>query len=218
MVDSGAKRSVISAEMIAGRNSFKIRATNTCWRTADGEPARNVAGETTLMVRFQGTLVELPRVLVMTNTAYPLMLGIEWIAAVNAAVSAKDGRGVMTLPDPNVGTETKPVVQDPEKIDEEKPIDETQSETQTKSVVSENPESKKIKEEKKESAKEEQNVLPPPLQEKSEKEAVAGVEPGSVAEEEKQEKMNETKVTPSPSKRRIRRNLYPRSLSYIKFG
>ena len=167
------------------------------------------------MVRFQGTVVELPRVVVMTNTAYPLMLGIEWIAAVNAAVSAKDGRGVMTLPDPNVGTETKPVVQDPKKIDEEKHIDETQSEPQTKSVVSENSESKEIKEE--ECAREEQNVLPPPLQEKSEKEAAAGVEPGPVAEEEKQEKMNETKVTPSPSKRRIRRNLYPRSLSYIKF-
>ena len=97
MVDSGAKRSAIRADLIANRNSFPIRNTNTCWRTADGGIARNVLGETSLTIRYKGHVVELPKVIVMTNRAAPFILGIEWIDAMRAAVTTKDGRGVVTL-------------------------------------------------------------------------------------------------------------------------
>ena len=89
MVDSGAKRSAIRADLIANRKSFPIRHTNTCWRTADGGIA--------LTIRYKGHVVELPREVVMTNQVTPFILGIEWIDAMKAAVSTKNGKGVVTL-------------------------------------------------------------------------------------------------------------------------
>ena len=97
MVDSGAKRSAIRADLIANRKSFPIRHTTTCWRTADGGIAQNVLGETALTIRYKGHVVELPRVVVMTNQVTPFILGIEWIDAMKAAVSTKNGKGVVTL-------------------------------------------------------------------------------------------------------------------------
>ena len=97
MVDSGAKRSAIRADLIANRKSLPIRHTNTCWRTAGGGIAQNVLGETALTIRYIGHVVELPRVVVMANQVTPFILGIEWIDAMKAAVSTKNGKGVGTL-------------------------------------------------------------------------------------------------------------------------
>ena len=97
MVDSGAKRSAIRADLIANRNSFPIRNSSSCWRTADGGIARNVVGETSLTIRYKGHVVELPRVVVMNNLAPPFILGIEWVDAMRAAVTTKDGKGVVTF-------------------------------------------------------------------------------------------------------------------------
>ena len=97
MVDSGAKRSAIRADLIANRNSFPIRNSSSCWRTADGGIARNVVGETSLTIRYKGHVVELPKVVVMNNLAAPFILGIEWIDAMRAAVTTKDGKGVVTF-------------------------------------------------------------------------------------------------------------------------
>ena len=38
-------------------------------------------GETALTIRYKGHVVELPRVVVMTNQVTPFILGIEWIDA-----------------------------------------------------------------------------------------------------------------------------------------
>jgi len=95
LVDSGAKRSVVSYDLIKGRNSFPIMKPKTLWQAIDSEPISNVIGETNLVIRYQGTLVELDRVVVMKKIVSPLVLGIEWINAARTWVGAIDQKGIV---------------------------------------------------------------------------------------------------------------------------
>jgi hypothetical protein len=48
-------------------------------------------GETTLTVRYQGILVDLPKVPVEKKMLYPLVLGIEWIVLSGASIKGVHG-------------------------------------------------------------------------------------------------------------------------------
>lgn len=96
LVDSGAKRSVVAFSVIQGRNSFPIRKPLSSWQTIDLEPVSNVLGETSLMVRYEGTIVELDRVVVMKDVVSPLILGIEWLDAARTMVGSVDQKGMVT--------------------------------------------------------------------------------------------------------------------------
>ncbi|EFX67804.1 hypothetical protein DAPPUDRAFT_330692 [Daphnia pulex] len=98
MVDSGAKNSAISEEWLVNRSCFEIRAPSN-YRSLDGMPINNVVGETALMVRYQGVVVDLPRVAVVKKMLYPLVLGIEWIVQSGAVIKGVEGKAEVIMPD-----------------------------------------------------------------------------------------------------------------------
>ncbi|KAI9555914.1 enzymatic polyprotein [Daphnia sinensis] len=97
MVDSGAKHSAISEETLTDRTAFPIRPPSN-YRFLDGSPVDNVVGEISLTVRYQGTIVDLPKVAVLRNMMYPLVLGVEWIVKSGVTIKGVDGRAEVIVP------------------------------------------------------------------------------------------------------------------------
>ncbi|EFX63006.1 hypothetical protein DAPPUDRAFT_119627 [Daphnia pulex] len=98
MVDSGAKNSAVSEEWLVNRSCFEIRPPSN-YRSLDGMPINNVVGETALTVRYQGVVVDLPRVAVVKKMLYPLVLGIEWIVQSGAVIKGVEGKAEVIMPD-----------------------------------------------------------------------------------------------------------------------
>jgi len=86
----------VGLSLIKGRNSFPIRKPLSNWQTIDLEPVSNVIGETSLVIRYGGTIVELDRVVVMKKVVAPLILGIEWLNAARTLVGAVNQKGEVT--------------------------------------------------------------------------------------------------------------------------
>jgi len=86
MVDLVAKNSAMCEEMFVNCSCLKICAPSI-WRSVyksivgyrfiDGTPINNIVGETSLSVRYQGVIVDLPRVAVLKIMVYPLVVEIE---------------------------------------------------------------------------------------------------------------------------------------------
>ena len=95
MVDSGAKTCAINEEEVRGRTAFVIRPVQSNWIYLDGSPIQNVVGETTLTVKFADTIVDLPRVAVVKFMTCPLILGIDWVNASQAAVTSRNGQAIV---------------------------------------------------------------------------------------------------------------------------
>lgn len=74
LVDSGAKNSVISENLLSGRSTFPIKP---CLSGDDGSAFENIVGETSLTERFGGVVVDLNQVVVLKTAVFPLVLGIE---------------------------------------------------------------------------------------------------------------------------------------------
>jgi hypothetical protein len=64
MVDSGAKNSAISEEMLLDRSSFVVRPPSK-YLFIDGTQMDNVTGEVSLTIRYKGTVVDLEKVAVV---------------------------------------------------------------------------------------------------------------------------------------------------------
>lgn len=90
LVDSGAKNSAISEELLLNRSCFEVHPP-TKYRFIDGTTIDNVVGEVSLTVRYRGIVVDLPRVAVMRKMFYPMVLGVEWIVGSGANVRGVEG-------------------------------------------------------------------------------------------------------------------------------
>ncbi|KAI9550771.1 hypothetical protein GHT06_004558 [Daphnia sinensis] len=96
MVDSGAKNSVIRADLIRGRSIFDLRVASRTWRTLDYQ-ILPLVGETSLVVRFGGTVTDLNQVLVMENAIFPMVLGMDWIERSGAVICVKEGVAIVEV-------------------------------------------------------------------------------------------------------------------------
>lgn len=97
MIDSGAKNSAISLDLLSGRSTFIIRPPLS-YRNIDGTVVGNVVGETSITVRYKGVLVDLNHVAVVKSMLYPLVFGIEWIVQSGAVVKGVCGRAEVLMP------------------------------------------------------------------------------------------------------------------------
>ena len=95
MVDSGAKNSVISEELLSGRASFPIRPSSP-YRNIDGSAVGNVLGEVSIKVWYGGSVVDLNRV---KNLVFPVVLGIEWIVQSGVTIKGVNGRAEVRIPE-----------------------------------------------------------------------------------------------------------------------
>ncbi|KZS05237.1 Uncharacterized protein APZ42_031640 [Daphnia magna] len=96
MVDSGAKNSVIRADLIRGRSVFDLRVASRTWRTLDYQ-ILPLVGETSLVVRFGGAVTDLNQVLVMENAIFPMVLGMDWIERSGAVICVKEGVAIVEV-------------------------------------------------------------------------------------------------------------------------
>lgn len=97
MVDTGATRSVVSAKLLEGRSTFIVRPATTNWRGPDSAPLL-VVGESNLSVRYGGSIVDLDKVVVMENSAFPIIQGVDWISKSGATIFYKEGKGHVQMP------------------------------------------------------------------------------------------------------------------------
>ena len=97
MVDTGAKNSIISEEILRGRSAFQIRPSESAWCSVNRQnlPAH---GETSLSVRFKDSIVDLKRVVVMRDVMYPLVLGVDWITTSGVIISTRNGQLMVDVP------------------------------------------------------------------------------------------------------------------------
>ena len=101
MVDSGAKNSVMSEELLRGRSSFSIRSPSS-YRNIDGSAVGNVVGETSITVRYGGVVVDLDRVVVVRTMMFPVVLGVDWIVRSGATIKGLNGKAEVTVPGQDV--------------------------------------------------------------------------------------------------------------------
>ncbi len=97
LVDTGAKTTVVSENLVKGRSSFAIQPPTLSWKGVDGA-SLPIVGELSLSVRYHENVVDLHGVVVMKDPVYPLILGIDWITASNAQIKAKDGKLMIEVP------------------------------------------------------------------------------------------------------------------------
>lgn len=109
LVDSGAKNSAISEELLLNRSCFEVHPPSK-YRFIDGTTIDNVVGEVSLTVRYRGIVVDLPRVAVMMKMLNPVVLGVEWI--VGSAANVRGVEGVATVIMLNVIPDSVASVQD----------------------------------------------------------------------------------------------------------
>ena len=97
MVDTGAKNSIISEEILRGRSAFQIRPSESAWCSVNRQnlPAH---GETSLSVRFKESIVDLKRVVAMRDVMYPLVLGVDWITTSGVIISTRNGQLMVDVP------------------------------------------------------------------------------------------------------------------------
>lgn len=96
MVDSGAKNSVIRADLIRERSVFDIKVVSKTWRSLDFQ-VLPLIGETNLIVRFDGAVTDLGQVLVMEKAIYPMVLGMDWIERAGAVICVKHGVAIVEV-------------------------------------------------------------------------------------------------------------------------
>ncbi len=97
MVDSGAKNSVISEDLLSGRSTFLIKPSLP-YRNIDGSAVGNIVGETSITVRYGGVVLDLNRVVVVKTAVFPLVLGIEWIVRSGANIKGINGKAEVIMP------------------------------------------------------------------------------------------------------------------------
>jgi hypothetical protein len=56
-----------------------------------------VVGETSLIVRYRGTSIDLKQVLVIENVAHPVVLGMDWVGKAGAFIYVKDEKPVVNV-------------------------------------------------------------------------------------------------------------------------
>lgn len=95
-MDTGAKQSVIRADLVLGQSCFNIQSPLKNWRSLDGNILA-VVGETSLVVRFNGTTIDLTQVLVMENAAHPVVLGMDWIGKAEAVIYVENEKPVVNV-------------------------------------------------------------------------------------------------------------------------
>lgn len=96
MVDSGAKNSVIRADLIRERSVFDVKVASKTWRSLDFQ-VLPLIGETNLIVRFDGAVTDLSQVLVMEKAIYPMVLGMDWIERAGAVICVKHGVAIVEV-------------------------------------------------------------------------------------------------------------------------
>ena len=94
MVDTGARQSVIRADLLQGQSCFNIQSPLQNWRSLDGNKLA-VVGETSLVVRFSGVTIDLTQVLEMENAAHPVVLGMDWIGKAEAVIYVENEKPVV---------------------------------------------------------------------------------------------------------------------------
>ena len=95
MVDSGAKTSVISEELVHGWSFFSIRPASL-YTNVEGSPVENILGETSITVRFRGILTDLDRVLMVERMMFPIVMGIDWVVG-SATIKGVNGKVELTV-------------------------------------------------------------------------------------------------------------------------
>lgn len=78
LVDTDARKSIVSEELVWRRASFDILPSNANYKGVDSAVLM-VEGVTSMTARFQGAVVDLGEVAVMKDLVYPVMLDKGWI-------------------------------------------------------------------------------------------------------------------------------------------
>lgn len=97
LVDTGATTTVVSEELVQGSSTFNLRPSTLNWKSVVGT-SLPVVGELSMLLRYKEKLVDLKRVVVIKNTVYPLILGVDWIVASGAEINARDGKLTIEIP------------------------------------------------------------------------------------------------------------------------